>query len=242
MSLPGERSYRIAEIFGPTIQGEGAMAGALTHFIRFGGCDDRCSWCDSPHAVLPEYAKTWPRMDGTAVLSELRALGAVPGGWITLSGGNPALWPLRELICRLQVAGLRVAMETQGTLAKDWFGQLDHLCISPKPPSSGNVTDLEKVDDALGFAPVDRVLKVVCFDALDVEYLAMVVEAFPDERIYASVGNENIDVRESSDALRNRIADKTQWLLQELITKSWWPRVRLLPQVHTLIWGNARAV
>lgn len=39
------RTFPVIECFGPTIQGEGALAGLPTLFVRFGGCDFRCSWC-----------------------------------------------------------------------------------------------------------------------------------------------------------------------------------------------------
>lgn len=48
------KKFPVVELFGPTIQGEGAVAGQFSHFVRFGGCPRRCSWCDSMHAVLPE--------------------------------------------------------------------------------------------------------------------------------------------------------------------------------------------
>ena len=44
----------VVEIFGPTIQGEGAEAGVPTHFVRVGGCDYRCIWCDTMYAVDPD--------------------------------------------------------------------------------------------------------------------------------------------------------------------------------------------
>ena len=47
------RTHPVIEVFGPTIQGEGAEAGLPTHFVRFGGCDYRCSWCDTMYAVDP---------------------------------------------------------------------------------------------------------------------------------------------------------------------------------------------
>jgi hypothetical protein len=47
----------VVEIFGPTIQGEGAEAGMATHFVRVGGCDFRCSWCDTMYAVDPEVVR-----------------------------------------------------------------------------------------------------------------------------------------------------------------------------------------
>lgn len=47
----------VSEIFGPTVQGEGAVIGKPTVFVRTGGCDYPCSWCDSKFAVLPEYRR-----------------------------------------------------------------------------------------------------------------------------------------------------------------------------------------
>lgn len=64
---------------------------------------------------------------------------------ITLSGGNPALQPLGTLIRLSKAEGYRLTVETQGTLARYWFGQLAYLTLSPKPPSSGMETDWEKL-------------------------------------------------------------------------------------------------
>lgn len=47
MTAAAPDRIRISEIFGPTIQGEGALIGEPTVFVRTGGCDYRCSWCDS---------------------------------------------------------------------------------------------------------------------------------------------------------------------------------------------------
>src|SRR3954464_7540281 len=51
------KKIAVVEIFGPTIQGEGPLAGSKTMFIRFGGCDYRCKMCDSLHAVIPSAVK-----------------------------------------------------------------------------------------------------------------------------------------------------------------------------------------
>ncbi len=78
----------VSEIFGPTVQGEGAVIGKPTVFVRTGGCDYRCSWCDSKFAVLPEFRTTWRRMFPEDVLSEIKKLSSRPI-LVTLSGGNP---------------------------------------------------------------------------------------------------------------------------------------------------------
>lgn len=57
IKITPEKRLAVLEIFGPTLQGEGAVIGAPTMFIRFGGCDYRCEQCDSLHAVLPELIK-----------------------------------------------------------------------------------------------------------------------------------------------------------------------------------------
>jgi 7-carboxy-7-deazaguanine synthase len=132
---------RVSEIFGPTIQGEGALIGQPTVFVRTGGCDYRCSWCDSLHAVDAEYRHTWAPMQAEAVLAEVARLSGGRPILVTLSGGNPAIQPLGPLIEAGRTQGYRFAMETQGSVARDWFAALDMLVLSPKPPSSGMVVD-----------------------------------------------------------------------------------------------------
>ena len=85
---------RISEIFGPTIQGEGAVIGQPTVFVRAGGCDYRCEWCDTLHAVDTEYRHTWAKMTSDAVMAEIerlsgrRASDGEPFGW---QSGDPAI-------------------------------------------------------------------------------------------------------------------------------------------------------
>ena len=86
---PKAKTFPIIEIFGPTIQGEGAEAGLPTHFVRLGGCDYRCSWCDTMYAVDPVVV----RRDSTWLSAEqiIEALTRLPGSprWVSISGGNP---------------------------------------------------------------------------------------------------------------------------------------------------------
>ena len=129
---------RISEIFGPTIQGEGAVIGEATIFVRTGGCDYRCSWCDTMHAVDPIHAKDWRAMSVEDICLAVNALtnGARTKPTITLSGGNPAMQPLRETCQRLKSMGHRLIIETQGTLIPDWLYIIDVISVSPKPPSA----------------------------------------------------------------------------------------------------------
>lgn len=84
-------ALRIAEIFGPTIQGEGALIGAPTVFIRAGGCDYRCSWCDSMHAVDSANRHDWNAMSPAEIWQRVRDLSSGQPLTVPISGGNPAI-------------------------------------------------------------------------------------------------------------------------------------------------------
>ena len=85
---------QISEIFGPTIQGEGTLIGRPTVFVRTGGCDFRCAWCDTLYAVLPQFKNDWRKMSAPEIVAQVLALSQQQPILITLSGGNPALQPL----------------------------------------------------------------------------------------------------------------------------------------------------
>lgn len=235
-------SILVSEIFGPTVQGEGTLIGMPTVFVRTGGCDYRCTWCDTLYAVLPEYRHTWQRITVDDVLTKIAKLsGGIPV-LVTLSGGNPALQPLEPLITKGHSVGLSFALETQGSVARNWFRLLDHLVVSPKPPSSGEKTDWLKLTEAVRCAgPSTRTtLKVVVFDDNDFTFAKMVRCHFPDHELVLQVGNpqpphvaDEVDV----DALLRRY----DWLARKVTDDAWFD-VRVLPQLHTLVWGNKRGV
>ncbi len=149
-------TIRISEIFGPTIQGEGALIGQPTVFVRTGGCDYRCSWCDTLHAVDSEFRHSWRPMTAANIFAKVQELSGNVSVMVSLSGGNPAIQPLGELIALGKPHGYRFALETQGSIAKDWFADLDVLTLSPKPPSSGMITDWAAFDICLQAACSNR--------------------------------------------------------------------------------------
>src|SRR5581483_7873939 len=107
---------RVSEIFGPTIQGEGPLIGKPTVFVRTGGCDYRCAWCDTLYAVLPEYRDEWTLQTADEIIARVDALAGGHPVLVSLSGGNPALQPLAGLIARGRARGHRFALETQGSV------------------------------------------------------------------------------------------------------------------------------
>src|SRR5581483_11650185 len=118
------RTITVVEAFGPTIQGEGALIGKPTVFVRTGGCEYRCAWCDTLYAVLPEHRSEWYPMTKEEVFAEVQRLSGHKPILVTLSGGNPAIQPLESLIDLGHEHGYTFTIETQGSIAQPWFAKL----------------------------------------------------------------------------------------------------------------------
>lgn len=232
---------RIAEIFGPTVQGEGALIGEPTVFVRTGGCDYRCSWCDSLHAVESEFRHTWASMTTQDVWAKVQRLSRNTPLTVSLSGGNPAIQDFTDLIALGHASGYRFACETQGSIAKSWFGNLDTLVLSPKPPSSGETVDWAAFDKCLDAAKdaAQVVIKIVIFDDADYAWARAAADRYPHLPLYLQPGNLEVDPEVAVDP--QILADKLLWLVDKTMADSWFAP-RILPQLHVLLWGNKRGV
>ena len=235
----------ISEVYGPVVQGEGAVIGRPTVFVRTGSCDYRCYWCDSLYAVLPEHRREWRRMEAEEVFAEVRRLSEEPI-LVTLSGGNPALQPLGPLIELGKRAGYTFAIETQGTVDREWFEDLDYLTLSPKPPSSGMPTNWEKLGRCLeaGGESTRATFKVVIFDDDDYAYAREVTSWFPGVPMYLQVGNDNPPGAGPGDTPEPDVPgllDRYAWLSEKVLADGWNDAV-VLPQLHVLVYGNRRGV
>jgi len=253
------RTIMVSEIFGVTIQGEGALIGVPTVFVRTGGCDYRCAWCDTLYAVLPEHKDDWHAMTTQEVFAEIQRLSNYQPLLVTLSGGNPAIQPIGDLLDLGHAHGYTFAIETQGSVAQSWFMRLDHLTLSPKPPSSKQITRWERLDRCIayaratdrvetgladrvetGLAPVQICLKVVVFDEADFLYARQVAERYPDIPMYLQAGNHT-PPHLAQDLDTPGILHRMDWLIQRVIAEKWYS-ARVLPQLHVLLWGNKRGV
>ncbi len=236
-------AIRISEIFGPTIQGEGALIGQATVFVRTGGCDYRCSWCDTLHAVDSAFRHEWKPMSAGAIMTRVEELSGGKPLMVSLSGGNPAIQPLGQLIDIGHAKGYRFALETQGSIAQDWFKDLDVLTLSPKPPSSGKTTDWDKFDDCLkaaGDAP-KTALKIVIMDDADYIYAKDVEARYPALPLYLQPGNHTPPTENSEHIDTDGIMERMRWLIDKTSADQWY-NATILPQLHTLIWGNEKGV
>lgn len=235
------------EIFGPTIQGEGMVIGQKTMFVRTAGCDYSCSWCDSSFTWDGTGKDLVRQMEAEEIWSELKKLGGDGFSFVTISGGNPALLKnLRSLIQLLKENNIKICLETQGSKWQDWFFYIDELTLSPKPPSSNMVTDFDVLDMII--KNLDRKnssqnisLKIVVFDDQDYEYAKKVHQRYPDVSFFLQVGNEDITSTENQK-LVSYLLGKYEWLINKVMMDSDLKNVKVLPQLHTYVWGNKRGV
>ena len=121
--LDGGRKLPLVEDF-YTIQGEGYHAGMPAYFIRLGGCDVGCRWCDAKY--------TWnPRLyPPTEIATIVERAASYPAQAIVLTGGEPLLYPLDPLTDALHERGLEIFLETSGS--HPFSGRFDWVCLSPK--------------------------------------------------------------------------------------------------------------
>ena len=106
-----------------TIQGEGYYTGTAAYFVRIGGCDVGCHWCDvkeSWNAELHPPTPTDSIVENAVKYSET----------IVVTGGEPLMWDMTLLTQKLKEKGLKVHIETSGAYALS--GNWDWICLSPK--------------------------------------------------------------------------------------------------------------
>lgn len=242
------KTIPVLEIFGPTIQGEGMVVGRKTMFVRTAGCDYRCSWCDSPFTWDGSANSDIRQMTSEDIWEQLSELGGERFDHVTISGGNPALLAnVGELVTFFKEKKIQIALETQGSKWQPWMTEINDLTLSPKPPSSGMKTDFDQLDRIIELLaesgnPIQQVsLKVVVFDETDFDYAARVHERYPFLPFFLQVGNDDIQT-EDGPTLTAHLLRKYEWLIDRTIESPRMNRVRVLPQVHTLIWGNKRGV
>ena len=107
-----------------TLQGEGAHQGRAAYFIRLGGCDVGCVWCDVKDSW--DMSKH-PRVNIESIVAEAVKY---PGRLAVVTGGEPLMHPLDDLTKALHAAGFETNIETSGS--SPLSGEWDWICLSPK--------------------------------------------------------------------------------------------------------------
>jgi len=170
--MPEPRRYLVKEMFGPTLQGEGAHAGRPCVFLRFAACNLDCKWpCDTDFSVEGAV-----RHDATEIVARLRELDVHASRMVVVTGGEPTLQWDAALADAIRAAGFRVHMESNGT--RSLAGPVDWLTVSPKPqfhPASIALADGLPISE----------LKVVIDDTVDAATLERYEARYRCEHYFA---------------------------------------------------------
>ncbi|MGW2936061.1 7-carboxy-7-deazaguanine synthase QueE [Streptomyces sp. NPDC001156] len=235
--ITGTPTLVVAEVFSHTVQGEGPSTGRRASFIRLGGCNLSCTFCDTPY--------TWDasRFDLRTELTRqpvedlaARALQGAPA-IVVITGGEPLMHQRQTgwaaLLDRLAAAGVEIEVETNGTLAPTpYTGQrVSRFNVSPKLAHAGDPLSMRIRPAALlALAATGRaVFKFVCATEQDVAEAADAVAGLGIDPAHVWVMPEGTDTTSLSEHLAV-IADPA-------IAAGF----NLTHRLHVLAWGNERA-
>lgn len=150
-----------------TLQGEGFHQGRAAYFIRLGGCDVGCVWCDVKDSWD---ASKHPQL---TVENMVAAAAAYPGRLAVITGGEPLMHQLDALTTALHDAGFETNIETSGS--SPLSGSWDWICLSPKK-FKAPIPDI---------VPLADELKIVIFNKHDFEWAETYgAQVKPDCKLY----------------------------------------------------------
>ena len=134
-----------------TIQGEGYHTGRAAYFIRIGGCDVGCHWCDVKESWDADLHPPTP-------IGDIVDMAAQYSDTIVITGGEPLTWNMTPLTQALKARGIRIHIETSGAFPVS--GQWDWICLSPKK----NKLPLDEI------YPMADELKVIIYNKHDFSF------------------------------------------------------------------------
>lgn len=212
---------KVNEIFF-SIQGEGLQVGLPTVFLRLFACDLRCSWCDTMYAVE---GRDFKDLSEKEVLEQIFKFDCKR---ICITGGEPLLQAkdLVSLSEKLSRSGFFIVLETSGHKKPPKIFNETNFLISMdcKCPSSG----MEKRMDFSLFEQLGQKdqLKFVIADKIDYEYSKKILKKY---NIKASIIFQPVFGKE------------VDWLAEAILDDNL-PDIRIIPQVHKVIWGEKKGV
>ncbi|QKW22310.1 7-carboxy-7-deazaguanine synthase QueE [Kitasatospora sp. NA04385] len=239
-ALVAPASLPVAEVFGPTIQGEGPSAGQNALFLRLGACNLSCTWCDTPYTWDGKRFDLRQEIRRVPVVDLAEATGTHPHALIVITGGEPLLhqstdaW--RSLMAVLRYTTRRVEIETNGTLApKPVTLGVPRLVfnVSPKLANSGMPQDRRIKPEALeaftALANAGRArFKFVAANSDDLEEIAVLADRFHIPPHATWVMPEGVTPEQTIAAGRA--------LAEDVIGRHW----NLTLRQHVLLWPGER--
>jgi len=163
--MPQPLILKVAEIFS-SIQGEGLRQGEPTLFVRLSGCNLECSFCDTKYAWRK--GKDYSTVQ---ILEEIkRQRRRFPAEWVCLTGGEPLLQDITDLVKKLKEEKFKIQVETNATIFRslpvDWYS------ISPKP---------EKYIFMPEYRKKAKEVKLVVTKGLDLNTVKRIRQEFPEK-------------------------------------------------------------
>ncbi len=201
----------------PALQGEGIYIGIPMFFVRFTGCNLRCSWCDTKYAFYEG-----EEMEIDDIVKKIEQSGME---WVCLTGGEPLIQKdIYRLIYRI-VNDHKILIETNGSISIEELPTEENIRISLdiKTPSSGmhRFMKFENLD----YLGEGDFVKFVIKDEEDFQYSKKIMEEYniKTEIVFQPVWGTDI-----------------KWLASRVMEEKL--NVRVLPQLHKMIWGERRGV
>lgn len=224
-----------------SVQGEGPSLGRRCAFLRLGGCNLSCQWCDTPYTwdwqgtsnagIKYDPKVELHRRTVTSVAKELLDLGV---DLVVISGGEPLSQQARlhPLVDLLRERGVGIEIETNGTRVPSprLVDAGVRFNVSPKLSHSGDSADKRIVPTALRrFAGIPNAsFKFVCRDLGDLDEVAELVSTMGISSVWIMPeGQDKTDIEKHMQNLAN-----------SAVERGW----NITTRLHTLVWGQKRGV
>ena len=222
-----------------SVQGEGTLMGVPTTFVRFFACNLRCVWCDTRYSWSVREGGTWQNISVTELYAQIAALEA---RHVVLTGGEPMLQrELPQLAQRLKADQFHLTVETNSTLFKpELVDLIDLWSLSPKLGGAATgALRLEPLRQFMRLPAEQQQWKFVITGEDDLYQLHAFLSTHQD---FAERRLPVIWQPEGRWAEQD-YATALEWLADHAQRPEWRPfYVRVLPQLHILIWGQKRLV
>ena len=208
----------IQELFGLTIEGEGALVGVPVAYIRTGP------------------AVQYKLISVEDLIKDVESRCSYNPYLVTITGGEPSLYEeIGDLLNKLHAGNHSVKVETKGTKVPSWIDQVDILSISPdlSAPSWDILRACMQANTR------DIYLKAGILTSEDLERAHEISRVFPKIPFY--LFPRHGEALESLADINENLLRNYRWLVSKVLQRQW-TNVRVFPPMHVLLWGNAKEV
>jgi 7-carboxy-7-deazaguanine synthase len=220
---------KIAEIF-YSLQGEGALVGVPSVFVRTSGCNLRCSWCDTP------YTSWQPEGVDRTLGSIVAEVEQYPATHVVVTGGEPMIAPGIVALTGM-LAPRHITIETAGTVFAPV--RCDLMSISPKLANSTPQGAWAEKHERLRIQPdvLKRLMAEYCYQLKFV--IASAEDVAEVESLVASLGADRSKVILMPEGMDAAVLhERSVWLADVCKERG----LRFSPRLHVDLWGNRRGV